>query len=73
MTGAIRPVCVCPVLQELESSAVRGEFLLCVLGKREGVEQRKILLSHLALTSLEGMPNYVVARRKGGATHAAFP
>lgn len=57
---------VCPVLQELENSAVRGEFLLRVLGKTEGVEQRKVLLSHLLLTSLEGKPNYVAGGRREG-------
>lgn len=41
---------VCPVRQELEKEAVRGEFLLCFWEKKEG-GAKEVQLSHLSLTS----------------------
>lgn len=61
-----------PVRQELENEAVRGEFLLCFWGKKEG-GAKEVQLSHLSLTSLEGKPHSVGWGQEGGAMYAVLP
>lgn len=60
------------VLQELESRAVRGEFLLVFGGRERGWSKRN-QLSLLALTSSGGKLSYVGWGRKGGVIYAILP